>query len=260
MTCWHCETIGLMTETDGPTEPILRRSPRDSKPVPPGSVAADHVELLAARSKLDTLRVQHLEVGGVVLSAGGGILYQDDMLVMAMLQRSYGIVDAVIDLVDSYNLHAAAPLVRLQLDSLFRMCFLAKAPEAPRVRDEFFAGRQFRQIKDDEGKNLVDGRLKDRAAEYHPWAVPVYESTSGWIHLSAGHVGAAFQLGEEERAFTMGLPLPREVVPISLWAEILGAATKATDELLGYTLDWAIEKDRRSRVNVTDGTESDSRP
>jgi len=194
---------------------------------------------------LDVLRIRHLDVGGIVISAGGGNLYRDDMLVMTMLQRSYGVVDGVIDLVDASNLHAAAPLVRLQLDSLFRMCFLATAPEAPRVLDEFLAGRQFRQIKDDEGKALGDGRLKDRAAERHSWAIPVYDSTSGWVHLSAGHVATAFQLGDEDGQFTLGVPLRREVVPLSVWAEIVGATTKATDEVLGYALGWAMEKDRR---------------
>jgi hypothetical protein len=76
----------------------------------------------------------------------------------------------------------------------------------------------------------------------------VYDSTSGWVHLSAGHIGTAFQLDEEEeRAFTLGIPLPHDVVPISMWTEILSATTRATDELLGYALGWAAEKDRRSQ-------------
>lgn len=237
-----------MTAADEQGATTSRRGPRDPSPVPPGSVAAEHAELIDVRLKLDTLRIQHLEVGGVVMSAGGGNLYRDDMLVLTMIQRSYGLVEAVIDLVDSFNLHAAAPLVRLQLDSLFRMCFLATAPEAQRVLGEFFAGRQFRQIKDGEGKRLGDGRLKDRAAEYHSWAIPVYDSTSGWVHLSAGHVSTAFRLGEEEGEFVVGIPLPREFVPVSVWSEILGATTKATEELLGYAVGWAMEKDRRSQI------------
>ncbi|MBC7592780.1 MAG: hypothetical protein H7288_02370 [Kineosporiaceae bacterium] len=90
-----------MTAADEQSETTSRRNPRDPKPVPPGSAAAEHAELVDVRLKLDTLRTQHLEVGGIVISAGGGNLYQDDMLVMTMLQRSYGLVDAVIDLVDS---------------------------------------------------------------------------------------------------------------------------------------------------------------
>lgn len=236
-----------MTAADDQCEPTWSRNPRDPKPVPPGSAAAEHADLVDVRLRLDTLRIQHLEVGGVVLSAGGGKLYRDDMLVLTMLQRSYGLVEAVIDLVDSFNLHAAAPLVRLQLDSLFRMCFLATAPEAQRVLDEFFEGRQFRQIKDGGGKRLGDARLKDRAAEHHSWAIQVYDSTSGWVHLSAEHVSTAFNLVGEEGEFRLGLPLPREVVPVSMWSEILGATTKATDELLGYALGWAMEKDRLSQ-------------
>jgi hypothetical protein len=107
-----------MAAADDRSESTSRR-PRHPKPIPPGSVAAEHGELVDDRLKLDSVRTQHLEVGGIVISAGGGSLYQDDMFVMTMLQRSYGVVDAVIDLVDSFNLHAAAPLVRLQLDSLF---------------------------------------------------------------------------------------------------------------------------------------------
>ncbi|MBC7592779.1 MAG: hypothetical protein H7288_02365 [Kineosporiaceae bacterium] len=67
-------------------------------------------------------------------------------------------------------------------------------------------------------------------------------------------MSTAFQMGEAEREFTLGLPLPREVVPISMWAEILGATTKATDELLGYALGWAMEKERRHNAKADRST------
>jgi len=99
--------------------------------------------------------------------AADGALFLPDFIIIAMLQRSYGIIDALIDAVDNYNVHAAAPLLRLQLDNLFRAHYFASVPDLDSLVKRLLAGEELRRIKDTEGRPLNDYRLKQLAANGH---------------------------------------------------------------------------------------------
>ncbi|WP_420174920.1 hypothetical protein [Luteococcus sp. OSA5] len=221
--------------------PGAGRLPRDPKPVPPGSSATRFPELLPARGRLDALRRQHLDVAALSLTVAEGRLYPTDFLVTSMVQRSYGVVDALIDAVDTYNIHAAAPLLRLQLDTLFRAHYAASGPDSDDLAMRLLSGEEFRRMKDAEGKNLNDGRLKDLAAAAHPWAPAVYDKTSGWVHFSLSHMVATVQVSGE-RELSMGVPLQPHVIPESLWHEVYGASIRAAEELFLYVRGWAGRK------------------
>ncbi|WP_128773239.1 hypothetical protein [Actinomyces oricola] len=217
------------------------RLPRQPKPVPPGSSATRFPDLLPLRERLDELRRQHLDVAALALTVDEGRLYSTDFLVTSMVQRSYGIVDALIDAVDWFNIHAAAPLLRIQLDTLFRAHYAASGPNSDELAMRLLAGEEFRKMKDPEGKNLNDGRLKDLAAAAHPWAPAVYDKTSGWVHFSLSHMVATVQVSGERDLF-MGVPLLPHVIPESLWHEVYGASIQATEELFVYVRWWAARK------------------
>lgn len=233
---WAMDSWTVDEESLAPARP-----PREPKPLPPGGSATRFPSLSPVRAHLDALRKEHLDLAGLTVTAAEGALYLPDFIVMAMLQRSYGVVDALIDAVDTYNVHAAAPLLRLQLDTLFRAHYVASGPDLDDLTMRLLSGDQFRKIKDSEGKSLTDGRLKDLAAAVHPWAPPVYDKTSGWVHFSLSHMVATAQIrGESE--LLMSVPLRPQVVPESLWHEIYGAAIKATEELFVYVRGWAARK------------------
>lgn len=160
---------------------------------------------------------------------------------MAMLQRSYGVVDALIDAVDTYNLHAAAPMLRLQLDTLFRAHYIASGPNLDELTSRLLRGEEFRKIQDAEGKYLTDFRLKELASDTHARALPVYRETSSWVHFSVSHMKATTQVGDNNEFF-MGIPLRPSVVPESLLQEIYSAAAQATEELFSYVRGWASRK------------------
>jgi hypothetical protein len=92
-------------------------------------------------------------------------VFLPDMIVTAMLQRSYGVVDALIDAVDTYNMHAAAPLLRLQFDTLFRAHYIASGPDLDDLTNRLLRGEEFRRIRDAEGENLTDEERRCREAE-----------------------------------------------------------------------------------------------
>ena len=217
------------------------RPPRQHKPMPPGCPADRFPDLVALRERLDEIRIGHLDVARKTIAVSDGTIYNPDLIVIAMLQRSYGIVDALLDAVDSYNMHAAAPLLRLQLDTLIRAHYVASCGDLDDLTSRLLRGEQFRRIKDAEGKNLTDARLQEIASEVHAWALPVYRETSGWVHFSVSHMAATTQVGDDNDFF-MSVPLRPTVLPESLWNEVYAAAIRATEELFDYARGWASRK------------------
>lgn len=223
------------------------RSPRAPKPLAPGSCADRFPELRVLRGNLDVLRVHHMELTRRFLAAADGNLFLPDMFLTALMQRSYGLVDAMIEMVDNYNLVAAAPLLRLQLDSLVRASYVAHAPDADVVVMDVLNGVEFRAMRDKDGCKLTDRRLNELAAPYHPWVAAVYEKTSGWVHLSSVHMFSTWRTGggaEESSSgtFRAALPLPPDWAPARLWAELLDAMAQATREIFGYVESWESRK------------------
>ncbi|KAA1424999.1 hypothetical protein FE697_003645 [Mumia zhuanghuii] len=215
--------------------------PREPKPVRDGSCAQVHPATLPRRERLDALRVHTIDLATRVLEVDNGNLYATDFLVITMIQRTFGVIDALIDAVDTFNLHAAAPLLRLQLDTLFRAHYLATCGDSDELSMKVLAGTQFRHIKDSENKSLTDARLKDLAAATHPWAGTVYDKTSGWVHLSVNHMMTTIRAGEEGSVH-IRVPLPRDLVPERLWLEILEAAIQATEEFFAWVEIWEANK------------------
>lgn len=216
------------------------RSPRHARPIVAGSSAHRFPELRGPRSCLDSLRIHHLDLARRALEADSGQLYLPDLLVTSMMQRSYGLVEAVIDTVDGYNLAAAAPLLRLQLDTLVRASYVANSPNADDVVDAMLEGNQFRKMKDSEGRLLTDGRLIELATPNHPWVAAVYNETSGWIHLSLNYLQATWQIEGDQ--ISAGVPLRPDVIPARLWVELLSAMAGATEGLFGYVEAWEARK------------------
>jgi hypothetical protein len=79
-----------------------------------------------------------------------------------MLQRSYGLVDAVIDCVDAYNLVAAAPRLRTQLDTLVRACYVANAGLSDDIVKALFEGTEFPH-DEGQGRKAAQRRAAQRA-------------------------------------------------------------------------------------------------
>jgi hypothetical protein len=216
------------------------RPPRKRRPISVGTSAHRFPELRQPREHLDRLRVHHLDLTGRVIEVDDGRLYLPDLLIVSMMQRSYGLVEAVIDCVDAFNLVAAAPLLRMQLDTMVRASYSAHAPLADDVVRALLDGTEFQKMKDAEGQRLTDRRLVELATPHHPWLPAVYKETSGWVHLSINHLRSTWQIAGSQ--ISAGVPLRPDVIPGELWLELLSAMIKATEELFGYVELWESRK------------------
>jgi hypothetical protein len=221
------------------------RPPRGRRPIPPGSPADAHRgELGGPRLYLDRLREHHLDLVQRFLSAADGALYTLDLVFGAVMTRSYSLVDGFLDTFDQWNPIVAAPLLRLQIDSLVRTSYIARAPAADSVANEILGGGEFRKMKDAQGKKLLDFRLVELAKRHHPWVPDVYEVTSGWVHFSPDLFRAAWQGREDSGGLTLSgaVPLRPEQIPVEALQELIGAMIKATEELFGYSEAWEARK------------------
>ena len=220
-------------------------SPREPRPIPDDSPAAVHVELREQRLWLDRLRRHHLELVSRFLTIDDVGFFTIDIFLVGVAQRSYHLVDGFLGAFDEWNVTAAAPMIRMQIDSLVRVAYFATAPSADRIAMDVIAGVEFRHMKDTTGKKLTDFRLVELAADTHPWVKPVYEGTSGWVHLSPAHVHNAWKVGEADDgtvSLTGAIPMRPENIPLNGLLEMIGAMIQATEELFGYFESWESRK------------------
>ncbi len=221
------------------------RPPREPRPVPSGSPADVHQsELAKPRVYLDRLRAHHLDLVQRFLTVADGALYTLDIVFGTVMTRSYSLVDGFLDAFDQWNPIVAAPLLRLQIDSLVRTSYIARAPMADSVANEILRGGEFRKMRDSEGKKLLDFRLVELAGPHHPWIPDVYAATSGWVHFSPDLVRAAWQgrSDKDELSISGAVPLRPEQVPAAPLLELIAAMIKATEELFAYSEGWESRK------------------
>ena len=202
--------------------------------------------LAEPRLYLDVLRAHHIELVRRFLQAAEGSIFGIDVFLTGVATRSYHLLDGFLGLLDEWNVIAAAPILRLQLDNLVRVSYIVHAPRSDYVVDELTKGTEFRRMKAPDGGRLLDWKLVDLAKEFHPWLPAVYEATSGWVHLSPLHARMSWSIertsDDGEEALQGRFPLQPQEIPVSALQELFGAMTQATEELFGYFEAWESRK------------------
>lgn len=149
------------------------------------------VELEDEGEKLISLGKQLLELIG---------LSEFALFCIAILNRTINLNRGFITLIKDSNYIAAAPLVRLNLDSLLRL-FASTQVEfdyetfAQKVRK----GEKISNMKDKkDGIKLKDFVLVKRLKEIKglSWVGNVYDVGSGFVHLSKNHIKSAYTVDE----------------------------------------------------------------
>lgn len=209
---------------------------------PPGSPADDMTFLAAPRRRLADALERHTDAVRGFMLGGDGNIWDIDLFVAGIANRSYYLVRGFLAAFDDWNVFAAAPLVRLQVDSLVRLSYAAHAPSAHLVVQQVLSGRKFSGLKDADGKQLSDRRLVGLAAEHHPWVGHVYSSGNEWVHLSKSVVLVPFEVRGDTPAI-LSFTFPRRGdAPESFYTNMLEAMAEATDDILTYLDFWRRRK------------------
>ena len=148
--------------------------------------------------------------------------YTADLVMFGILNRNLGLLRAMPALVNERNVHALAPLLRVQLDGLLRLHAYRIVESMDDLARHVIAGNSLRKFKDRDGKELTDRHLVDSLKAEIPWVEAMYETLSGWIHLSESHVFSAVAPGQGEGAIVVAVG-NQEDIPEQLFREATDA-------------------------------------
>ena len=165
------------------------------------------------------------------------------------MARSYSLVDGFLNAFDTWNLMVAAPILRMQIDNLVRVYYIANEDDGQITKD-LLGGKEFRHMTDSEGKKLTDSRLTELAEVDHSWIRTVYEVTSGWVHFSPEHLRAALDVHEHEdgtMSISGSVPIPPKKISPSSLEQLIIAMHQANGELSAYMDHWREQKKPASK-------------
>lgn len=199
-------------------------------------------ELEQRIAHIESLKDAHLALAMEMLKADGGTMYSLDMLAAAAIKRSMAQCVGFASLMRDKNYVCAASLLRLQLDSCMRFfaAFIVKEPHE--FASQVLHGTPIRKLKDQNGKFMTDKHLVDLLGKKYTWMPRVYESTSGFIHLSQKHIFTVFQDWKGNGKFSVRIGADDRDIPGELWIELADGFLAATDALFEYLKGWTLTK------------------
>ena len=207
-------------------------------------------QVAECEKRLNDFIQEMLDVGKEMLSIGEGKLYTHDIFFIGVLNRSINLIDAILILTSRWNFVAAAPLIRLHLDTLLRLSYWRTIKNPNTFIRQILEGKQVNQIKDEEGIKLTDGRLREYTRSIFPQVDNVYKETSRLIHFSDKHVFTCIEALDETgrmAGFSIGKGSSR-------WREkdilyLLKCAITITEAILSMGRGWVLEKAQIEQSN-----------
>lgn len=187
---------------------------------------------------------------GKQLSAITPHLETFDFLLIAALNRTVNISKAYTTLIRDNNFIAAAPLVRINLDTLLRLyasivsefdrnAFASKVIGGELIKKMKFAGTK-KDLRDD---TLY---LELSKVEGMEWVSDIYKAGSSFIHFEKSHIFSSLKIADEkERTLNMTIGFHDEFIPES---EKSGSAVwmnKIIDSIIEQSLLWIFEKSQK---------------
>jgi hypothetical protein len=170
------------------------------------------------------IRKRYLEVFSSHLgSAGSTPMYTADLVMFGISDRQIGLIESMPAIFESKNLHALAPLLRVQLDSLLRLHAFRIVEDSQDLAHHIIKGKSLRKYKDRNGKYLFDKHLVNTLKTELPWVESMYENLSGWVHFSESHIFSAVSEGQEENEIKVGIGGFRKDIPEGLFTEVRAA-------------------------------------
>lgn len=130
--------------------------------------------------------LQSLRREAIAISRGiiGETLTQDDLFFCAAADRCIRLIDGFIPMLQDRNLTCAGVLLRMQMDNCMRTYAAFIAEDRNAVVNCIIDGNPIKNLKDTNGKKMMNGYLKDEITKMDPLFAKVYDNASGYVHLS----------------------------------------------------------------------------
>ena len=206
-------------------------------------------EVLEAYAHLVELSDEHLNAGRALLTASGGAQMLVDLVFYGLTNRSWNVCDAILILVAKRNFVAAAPLVRIQMDTLLRLCYMRTLKQSDPFAKLILSGQRLNKTKDAEGKLLTDARLRDYARPRYPWIDKTYDELSRLVHFSDAHIYSSMTPLKADGSNTIhiGIGQTEESWPASEVKNLLDLTILLTEGILAHLSGWAKWKNENYR-------------
>ncbi|HSJ80625.1 MAG TPA: hypothetical protein VK910_05360 [Thiobacillus sp.] len=167
-------------------------------------------------------------------SADGTRFHLTDLVIFGLINRNLGLLRAMPALVKERNIHALAPLLRVQLDGLLRLNAFRIVGSMDDLAKHVISGNSLRKFKDQDGQFLTDSNLVKLLKSEASWVEPMYETLSGWVHFSESHIFSTASPGSTDGSFVLAVG-EMESIPDQLFIEAtdaIEAMHSATAELI----------------------------
>jgi hypothetical protein len=191
---------------------------------------------------LDEVDRAAMDLAKAIMKADSGELYSLDLLALAALNRSRSNIHGFKNLIGLGNYFAAIPFVRLQLDSVLRLFSTTLVDNPDELAQKILKGESISKIKDRSGTKMRDAYLLGEFAKLEPWVTTVYDSGSGFIHLSNKHIIGLFSGSGEDGVFQIAIGPTQDNIPEELRVEAVAAVTHITQLILTLCRRWLHKK------------------
>ncbi|MGI2258929.1 hypothetical protein [Shewanella sp. GXUN23E] len=200
--------------------------------------------------KLRSTESQIMDLGKAVFSADNGNMFPVDLLAIAAMKRTSGNTEGFITLIEAKNMAAARSLLRIQIDTFLRFSATWLVEKPHDFAADVIGGKQIRNLKDRNGKQMNDGYLVDVLSPEYPWLKDIYKNLCGYIHFSGSHLSNAVQsLNDNERTVTFHIGKEDIQYPEWSWTEAVDCFTNAISILFYYIDGWIQTKNGIDTAN-----------
>jgi len=153
----------------------------------------------------DTSQVLY-QMGKPMLETNGLFLF--DLYCSGILNRTLNLTKGFIDQIQSQNFLSAAPLVRLNLDTLLRLYGAFRfEPNIDLFAKQVMEGKAINKIKDRTGNLMKDTYLVGLLTKENGfnWVEKIYNTGNQYVHLTHQHIFATIKLEELKERKIEGL-------------------------------------------------------
>ncbi len=199
--------------------------------------------LVESLSELEKREEAFISSGRKLLSMGN--LYSFDLFCTAILNRSLNLVRGFIDLMNGNNFIAAAPLIRIHLDTLLRLySFSLIDDNINQLISRIAKGESLRSFKGRNGLPFTDKNLVESISlhEQYNWVKPLYSKLNGFVHLSEMHILSCSTLDETSGTIRGIIRKSDEFIPEKDKKASITFMIMISDGIISLIDEWSIKK------------------
>jgi len=191
---------------------------------------------------VERLESELLSLTNAGLEAGAGTLL--DLFAIAAAKRAMSISVGFRAMICARNMACAAPLIRVHLDTAIRIYAFSLVEDPHELVERVYAGRQIRELRDRNGKNMSDRYLVKQIVHENPdldWVPRVYDKTSGYVHFSKTHLISLFgPVKPNQKRVTLSYGAGDASFPDEVFVESIEAMAASDQLLIDLHRGWKI--------------------